>query len=93
MGLTRTCCLHIADGLNGWSMGIQNLLQMIFGTPLLDIVGLEAKLLSERSKYLVAELKEASGEEGKLFYYFFHYYLLGFGVSILTNRYILIGIF
>ena len=65
VGLTRTCCLHIADGLNGWSMGIQNLLQMIFGTPLLDIVGLEAKLLSERSKYLVAELKEASGEEGK----------------------------
>ena len=46
-------------------MGVQNLLQMIFGTPLLDIVGLEAKLLSERSKYLVAELKEASGEEGK----------------------------
>ena len=67
MGLTRTCCLHIADGLNGWSIGLQNLLQMIFGTPLLDIVGLEAKLLSERSKYLVAELKEAPGEEGKYF--------------------------
>ena len=65
VGLTRTCCLHIADGLNGWSIGLQNLLQMIFGTPLLDIVGLEAKLLSERSKYLVAELKEAPGEEGK----------------------------
>ena len=46
-------------------MGAQNLLQMIFGTPLLDIVGLDAKLLSERSKYLVAELKEAPGEDGK----------------------------
>lgn len=86
MGLTRTCCLYIADGLNGWSMGIQNLLQMIFGTPLLDIVGLEAKLLSERSKYLVAELKEASGEEGKLTCHLFCYCQIGFGVSLLKNK-------
>ena len=39
---------------------------MIFGMPLIDIVGLEAKLQTERSRHLVAELKEAPNENGKV---------------------------
>ena len=65
VGLSRSLCIRILDSLNGWSCGAQNLLQMILGTPLIDIVGLDAKLQQERSKYLVADLKEAPGEEGK----------------------------
>ena len=43
-----------------------NLFQMVFGTPLIEISGLESKLQFERSKYLVADLKEAPSEEGKV---------------------------
>ena len=42
-----------------------NLLQMILGSPLIEVVALESKLQAERAKYLVADLKEAPCEEGK----------------------------
>ena len=63
--LSRRLCISIFESLNGWSIGTQNLLQMILGTPLLDIVGLDSRLQAERAKYLVADLKEAANEEGK----------------------------
>lgn len=57
---------EIFESVNGWSKGLMNLLQMVLGTPLIEIVGLESKLQLERSKYLVADLKEASTEDGKV---------------------------
>ena len=58
-GLSRDLIEEIFDSVNGWSVGFMNLLQMILGTPLIDISGLEKRLQLERSKYLVADLKEA----------------------------------
>ena len=79
-GLSRDLIEEIFESVNGWSVGLMNLLQMVLGTPLIDISGLEKRLCNftkfmlfkkliylfnfyrlqlERSKYLVADLKEA----------------------------------
>lgn len=68
--IARHCLIgkyfSVLQSLNGWSVGIMNLLDMFIGVPLMDTVGLEAKLQRERSRYLVAELKVPSNEEGNL---------------------------
>ena len=66
VGVSRDLCIRILESVNGWSVGTQNLFQMIFGCPLIDIVGLNAKLQTERSRHLVADLKEAPSEDGKV---------------------------
>ena len=63
--VSRFFCYRILESVNGWSVGLTNILQVILGTPLIDVVGLESRLQSERSKYLAADLKEAPSEEGK----------------------------
>ena len=66
VGVSRDLCVRILESVNGWSVGTQNLFQMVFGCPLIDIVGLNAKLQTERSRHLVADFKEAPSEEGKV---------------------------
>ncbi len=64
--LARSCCIHILKGVNGWSVGTMNLLSMIIGVPLMSVRGLDERLKQERSRYLVAELKESPCEAGKI---------------------------
>ena len=83
-GLSRDLIEEMFESVNGWSVGLMNLLQMVLGTPLIDISGLEKRLVQfherififkmnyllfffrlqlERSKYLVADLKEAFDDD------------------------------
>ena len=65
-GLSKDLIEEILSSVNGWSVGLMNIFQMVIGIPLIEITGLERKLQMERSKYLVADLKEASSDEGKV---------------------------
>ena len=49
-GLSRDLIEEMFESVNGWSVGLMNLLQMVLGTPLIDISGLEKRLMQFHEK-------------------------------------------
>ena len=55
-GLSRDLIEEMFESVNGWSVGLMNLLQMVLGTPLIDISGLEKRLVQFHEKKFIFKI-------------------------------------
>ena len=55
-GLSRDLIEEMFESVNGWSVGLMNLLQMVLGTPLIDISGLEKRLVQFHERIFIFKM-------------------------------------